>query len=80
MVEEATKKADEYLQEKREQNAAPAERIQAEQERIVAGMDTVRGRDIGPIFTQGMRDNLLRQLHDKLTQLMSTPQAYFGEQ
>ncbi len=50
------------------------------QSRIAAEMDTVRERCLGPAFSQGMKDNLLRQLQDKLTQLMSNPQAYFAEQ
>ncbi len=92
MVDEATKEADEYLQEKEneikateaevqaQQDAALDERIRAEQERIKAEMDAVQGRGLSTTFSQGMKDNLLRQLQDKLDQLMSDPQAYLGGQ
>ena len=90
MVEEATREADEYLQEKQEQHKATAadrqatpdntleQRIRAERQRILTEMDTVRGRGLGPNFTQGMKDNLLQELQEKLGALMSDPEAYFS--
>jgi rhamnose utilization protein RhaD (predicted bifunctional aldolase and dehydrogenase) len=92
MVEEATREADEYVQEKlkaqqeaakesqSQQEAALDARIGAERERIEAEMDTVQGRGLSSTFTQGMKDNLLEQLHDQLNSLMSDPDAYFGGQ
>lgn len=90
MVEEATKEADEYVQEKQnemkaveseaqaQQDAAFDERVQAEQARIQAEMETVQGRGLSATFTQGMKDNQLQELQEKLDQLMSDPEAYFG--
>jgi vacuolar-type H+-ATPase subunit E/Vma4 len=92
MVEEATREADEYLQEKENekkaaeadaqsrQDSALAEKIEAESQRINAEMDNVRERGIGSGFSQGMKDNLLKQLQDKLDQLTSDPEAYFQGQ
>lgn len=91
MVEESVREADEYLEQKqKEQDAAAAAaanqqgsaldaQVQAERERIEAEMDTVRNRGLGPNFTQGMKDNLLAQLQEKLNRLLSDPEAYFGE-
>lgn len=89
MVEESTREADEYLQEKQKkmqeaetktqtkQDTGLADRVQAERKRIEAEMDTVRNRGLGPNFTQGMKDNQLQLLQDKLNNLMSDPEAYF---
>lgn len=90
MVKEATQEADEYVQEKQKeiqeavdegqskQDAALDARIQAEQVRIEAEMDAIRNRGLGSGFSQGMKDDLLRQQQEKLDQLMSDPEAYFG--
>ena len=43
-------------------------------------MDAIRNRGLGPGFTQGMKDNLLKQLQDKLDLLTSDPEAYFAGQ
>lgn len=92
MVEAATQEADEYVQEKQnemkateaeaqsQQDAALDERVQAEQARIEAEMATVEGRGMSATFTQGMKDNLLQQLQDKLDRLTSDPEAYFRGQ
>ena len=92
MVEESVKEADEYLQEKEskkkaadaqaqsQQDSALSEKIQAEAQRIQAEMDTVSNRGLGPTFTQGMKDNLLEQLQDKLDRLNSDPEGYFAGQ
>ena len=64
MVEEATKEADEYLQEKEnakkateaeaqsEQDSALSEKIEAERTRIEAQMDAIRNRGMGGGFTK----------------------------
>ncbi len=92
MVEESVKEADEYLQGKErkkkaadaqaqsEQDSALSERIQAEVQRIQAEMDAVSNRGLGPTFSQGMKDNLLKQLQDKLDRLSSDPEGYFAGQ
>ena len=92
MVEEATREADEYVQEKqKEQQAAAADtrvqkddafegRVQAESQRIRKEMEIVQGRGLSSTFTQGMKDNLLKELQGKLNLLVSDPEAYFGAQ
>lgn len=91
MVQEATREADEYVKQKQEaqrqttemgQNRTDSEfdqRIQAERDRLKAEMDTVRGRGLGPNFTEGMRANQLQELQNQLNRLNSDPKAYFGE-
>lgn len=92
MVEESTQEADEYLQEKEnakkateaeaqsKQDSALSEKIEAERTRIEAQMDEIRNRGMGGGFTQGMKDNLLKPLQDKLDLLTSDPEAYFAGQ
>ena len=40
----------------------------------------VQNRGLGPDFTQGMKDNLLRELQERLDRLNSDPEAYFANQ
>ncbi len=92
MVEEATQEADEYLEEKQKQmddakrqsrvkkDAELQARIQAEQERILKQQHAVQNRGLGPDFTQGMKDNLLQELQQRLNRLNSDPEAYFADQ
>ena len=92
MVEESVKEANEYEQEKEnknkaagaeaqsEQDSALSEKIEAERTRIEAQMDEIRNRGMGGGFTEGMRDNLLKPLQDKLDLLTSDPEAYFAGQ
>lgn len=90
MVEEATKEADEYLEEKQQAIQAKQKRtatqrdaelqakVDAERQRILEAMDTVQQRGMGPNYTQGMKDAQLEQLQQQLDRLMEDPQAYFG--
>ena len=92
MVEESVKEADEYMQDKEnakkateakaqsKQDSALSEKIEAERTRIEAQMDEIRNRGMGGGFTQGMKDNLLKPLQDKLDLLTSDPEAYFAGQ
>ncbi|MDX2452579.1 hypothetical protein [Desulfosarcina sp.] len=92
MVEESTQEADEYLQEKEntkkateakaqsKKDSALSEKIEAERTRIEAQMDEIRNRGMGGGFTEGMKDNLLKPLQDKLDLLTSDPEAYFAGQ
>ena len=91
MVEEATREADEYVQQKQQEQQAAAEqmekaanatvdeRVQVERDRLEAEMDKIRERSLGPNYTEGMRENQLQELETRLDQLDSDPQAYFGE-
>lgn len=92
MVEESVKEADEYLQEKEGQKKATdaqaqskqdsvlSEKMEAEAQRIQTEMDAVNNRGFSTTFTQGMKDNLLEQLQDRLDRLTSDPEAYFAGQ
>ena len=92
MVEESVKEADEYQQEKEsqkkatdaqaqsQQDSALSEKIEVERTRIEAQMDEIRNRGMGGGFTEGMKDNQLKPLQDKLDLLTSDPEAYFAGQ
>lgn len=92
MVEEATREADDYIEQKQREQRQAADavqtrqsadldtRVQAERDRIEGEMDTVRERGLGPNYTEGMRENQLRLLQEKLDQLISDPEAYFEGQ
>ncbi len=91
MVEEATREADAYVEQKQQEqkqasenakaetDASLNERVQAERQRLQSEMETVQKRGLGPNFTEGMRANQLQELQNKLNQLTSDPQTYFGE-
>lgn len=92
MVEEATREADDYVEQKQREQRQAADavqtrqdadldaRVQAERDRIDGEMNTIRERGLGPNFTEGMRENQLRLLQEKLDQLISDPEAYFEGQ
>jgi len=91
MVEEATREADAYLQEKEDrkqaaeadsreyEDVALTEKANAERERILTEMDAVRQRGLGPNFTQGMKASQLENLQHRLDRLTSDPAEYFKE-
>ncbi|BBO78554.1 hypothetical protein DSCW_59710 [Desulfosarcina widdelii] len=91
MVEEATREADEYVQQKQKEqreaakqaeekaSSADDKRVQAERKRLKTEMNNVRARGLGPNFTEGMRENQLKELESKLDQLNSDPKAYFNQ-
>ena len=92
MVEESVKEANQSEQEKEndtkaagakaqsKKDSALSEKIEAERTRIEAQMDEIRNRGMGGGFTEGMKDNLLKPLQDKLDLLTSDPKAYFQGQ
>ena len=92
MVEDATREADAYLQEKEGQrqaaeaasrekeNVALKEKAAAERDRILAEMDAARQRGLGPNYTQGMKESQLAELQHRLDDLTSDPAAYFKGQ
>ena len=83
MVEEATREADEFVEQKQKEqheaaqqgkkraNPEADEPVQAERKQIEAEMERVRERGLGPNYTEGMRDNQLQELEKKLDQLDS---------
>jgi hypothetical protein len=93
MVEEATREADAYVEQKQKEQREAAEarkdmptdasldeRVKVERERIEAEIDKAWKRGLGPDFTEGMRQNRLEELSDKLDRLNSDPEAYFAGQ
>jgi len=81
MVEKASENADRHFDEQaREEALQEEERQQQQQEekdrriaeqraRLEKEIEAVRSRGLGPNFTKGMQDNLIRQLQEKIDQL-----------
>lgn len=81
MVEEASEEADRHFDQQarqkarqdakreRSQKEARAQQISEEKARLMNEIEAIQNRALGPNFTQGMRDNLVRQLQEKIDQL-----------
>ena len=81
MVEEASEEADRHFDQQARQKARQdAQRKQSEKQarnqltaeekaRLMNEIEALQNRALGPNFTQGMRENLIRQLREKLDQL-----------
>jgi hypothetical protein len=84
MVDEAGREADEHFKEQAEKKAndavlEQAQRKQVQSERIAAQraelqkkIDAIQGRALGPTFTQGMKDNQIKQIQDQIDNLESS--------
>ncbi|BBO77198.1 hypothetical protein DSCW_46150 [Desulfosarcina widdelii] len=81
MVEEASEEADRHFDQQAQKKARQEEerqqqqqeekdrRIAEQRDRLEKEIEAVRNRALGPNFTQGMKDNLIRQLQEKIDQL-----------
>lgn len=81
MVKEASEKADRHFNEQAREKArkeeerrqqqieAKGQRIAEQRARLEKEIQTIRNRALGPNFTKGMQDNLVRQLQEKIDQL-----------
>ena len=81
MVEEASREADRYLKEQAEkkaleeeatrnqQAAEQSQRVEAERNRLLKEMEAIQNRGLGPTFTLGMKENLIRQIQEQIEQL-----------
>ena len=81
MAEEAGEEADKHFesqarqqarqeaQQKKRKEEARNQQIAAEKARLMKKIEALQNRGLGPNFTKGMRDNLIRPLQDKLDQL-----------
>lgn len=81
MVKEASEKADRHFNEQAREKAlkeeerqkqqieAKEQRIAEQRARLEKEIQTIRNRALGPNFTKGMQDNLVRQLQKKIDQL-----------
>ena len=91
MVEEAGREADRHFEEQAEEKAREEqleqEEKQAQQDQRIAreraGLEQqiaeIERRGLGPHFTAGMKENLIRQIQEKIERLESDPDAYFKD-
>ena len=81
MVEKASEEADRQIeaqdrkkeqqakQQNRLQQEAHARQVAEEKARLMNEIEALRNRALGPTFTQGMRDNLIQQIREKIDRL-----------
>ena len=81
MVEKASEEADRQIEaqdRKKEQQAkqqnrlkqeAHARQVAEEKARLMNEIEALQNRALGPTFTQGMRDNLIQQIREKIDRL-----------
>jgi len=81
MVEKASEEADRQIEaqdRKKEQQAkrqnrlkqeARARQVAEEKARLANEIEALQNRALGPTFTQGMRDNLIQQIREKIDRL-----------
>lgn len=81
MVEEASEEADRHFDQQAQEKARQEEerqqqqleekehRIAEQRARLEKEIEAIRNRGLGPNFTKGMQDNLIRQLQEKIDQL-----------
>jgi hypothetical protein len=53
-------------------------RINAERQKLLDEIDAISARGLSPTFSQGMKNNLINQVQEKITQLESAPEEYFN--
>ena len=67
--QQARQKALQAEQRKQLQKQARAQRVSEEKARLANEIEAIQNRALGPTFTQGMRDNLVRQLQEQIDRL-----------
>ena len=58
---------------KAQENDAITEKRNAEMQRLRAEIAKIRARGLGPNFTQGMKDNMIKQIKEQMAALSNTP-------
>jgi hypothetical protein len=91
MVEQASQSADRHFKEQDEKKAqaaeaerkqqlqARAERMAQERAELQKAIDLLERRGLSPTFSLGMKENLIRQVQDKINQLETNPDQYFAK-
>ncbi len=75
--EQAQKKAQEEETEREEQLVEQSQGIEEELARLRKAIEDIQNRGLGPRFTNGMKENQIRLVQEKIDQLESDPNAYF---
>lgn len=52
-------------------------RIKAERAKLQKEIDAINARGLSPTFSQGMKDNLIKKVQDRIDMLEKDPEAYF---
>ena len=67
--QQARKKAQQAATQQRQKKEAAERQSADEKARLMNEIEAIRNRALGPNFTKGMQDNLIRQLQEKIDQL-----------
>ena len=67
--QQARKKARQAEQRKQQQKEARDQQISEEKARLTKEIEMLQNRALSPNFTQGMRDNLIRQLQERIDRM-----------
>lgn len=67
--QQTRKKAQQAAKRQRQETEARERQSAEEKARLMKEIEAIQNRALGPNFTQGMRDNLVRQLQEKIDQL-----------
>jgi hypothetical protein len=85
MVEDASKQADRHFEEqaqkkaletearRRQQREAQTVQVDEARARLEKEIATIQGRGLSPTFSAGQKENLIRQIQEKINQLEGTP-------
>ncbi len=91
MVEDASQGADRHFKEQAEQKdreaeaerqqqlEAQAQRIEEERAKLQKEIDDLEGRGLGPTFSAGQKENLIKQVQERIDHLENNPDGYFSQ-
>lgn len=70
--------AERAKKEEQEAKARLQARIDRERQKLLDEINAISARGLSPTFSQGMKNNLIDQVREKITQLESAPEEYFN--
>jgi hypothetical protein len=56
-----------------------AVQVDEERARLRKEIATIQGRGLGPTFSAGQKENLIRQVQERINQLEGNPDRYFDK-
>lgn len=89
MVKEAVGEGEQLSKEREAQDQAKAvekkqqaedelqSRIDAERQKLQGEIAAIQARGLSPTFSQGMKDNLIKEVQERISRLQQDPEAYF---
>lgn len=91
MVEDASKSADRHFEQQARKKAQDTEarrqqhmqaqtrKIDEERANLQKEIDRIQGRGLGPTFSSGQKENLIRQVQERMNHLEGDPDNYFNK-